>query len=66
MSENSEKITAKVILEYQKAALKLKTIGDWKALGNELVNRYNITVKEALDILQRRSDKIIKILAKYE
>ncbi|MNY81130.1 hypothetical protein D3C86_2225330 [compost metagenome] len=30
---------------------KLKTIGDFKALGRELVEKHNLTVLEASDIL---------------
>ncbi len=59
------KLNAKVILEYQE---KIKnpalTIGDFKAIGRELRDKYNLTDREAIDILNDRN--VLEILAKRE
>lgn len=58
-----EKLTAKVIKEYSVDRNKI-TIGEFKAKGRELVERFGVTVPEALDILNNRN--ILEILCKYE
>ena len=58
-----EKVTAKVIKEYSVDRNKI-TIGEFKAKGRELVERFGVTVPEALDILNNRN--ILEILCKYE
>ena len=51
-----EKLTAKDILDYQrrKENLNPSTIGNFKALGTELRDRFRLTDREALDILNDR------------
>ena len=58
-----EKLTAKVIKEYSVDRNKI-TIGEFKANGRELVERFGVAVPEALDILNNRN--ILEILCKYE
>jgi len=57
-------MTASVIREYQRRKAECKTIGEYKALGRELRDRYNLTDKEALDIL--RNEKVLEHMANHE
>lgn len=59
------KLNAKVILEYQEKVKNITlTISDFKALGRELRDKYNLTDREAIDILNNRN--VLEILAKKE
>lgn len=60
------KITIQDIEEYHKKIDNAKTIGEFKTIGRELRNKFNLTDLEAIDILNKRYDKIFKILSKYE
>ena len=57
-------MTASVILEYQRRKAECKTIDEYKALGRELRDRYNLTDKEALDIL--RNERVLEHMANHE
>lgn len=60
-----KKITASVVLKYQKEAKKVTmTIGEFKRLGRELRDIYGLTDKEAIDILN--NNNVLEILRKYE
>lgn len=59
------KLNAKVILEYQEKVKNITlTISDFKAIGRELRDKYNLTDREAIDILNNRN--VLEILAKKE
>lgn len=59
------KLNAKVILEYQEKVKKpTLTISDFKAIGRELRDKYNLTDREAIDILNDRN--VLEILVKKE
>jgi hypothetical protein len=58
------KITIKDVREYQAKKDELKTIGEFKALGRELRDKFGLTDREAIDILQRNHESIYKILEK--
>ena len=63
--EACKKITASIILKYQKEAKKVTmTIGEFKRLGKELCDIYGLTDKEAIDILN--NNNVLEILKKYE
>ncbi len=57
-------ISAQQVLDYQSKKKLLKTIGEFKSLGRELVTNFGLTDKEAIDILNNRN--VVEILAKYE
>lgn len=59
-----EKLTAKVIKEYIVDKNQPVFADDFKAKGRELVERFGVTVTEALDILNNRN--ILEIVCKYE
>jgi hypothetical protein len=60
-----KKITASVVLKYQKEAKKVTmTIGEFKRLGRELCDIYGLTDREAIDILN--NNNVLEILRKYE
>jgi hypothetical protein len=60
-----KKITASVVLKYQKEAKKVTmTAGEFKRLGRELRDIYGLTDKEAIDILN--NNNVLEILRKYE
>ena len=59
-----EKLTAKVIKEYIVDKNQPVFADDFKAKGRELVERFGVTVPEALDILNNRN--ILEIVCKYE
>ncbi len=44
-----EQMTLKIALEYQR---KPKTIGEFKANGRELCEKYGLTVQEALSVMR--------------
>ncbi len=63
--EACKKITASIVLKYQKEAKKVTmTIGEFKRLGKELCDIYGLTDKEAIDILN--NNNVLEILRKYE
>ncbi len=63
--EACKKITASVILKYQKEAKKVTmTTEEFKRLGRELRDIYGLTDKEAIDILN--NNNVLEILRKYE
>lgn len=48
---NVNKLTVGEIKEWQERRTKIKTIGDFKVLGRELADKYELTDREAIDIL---------------
>lgn len=59
------KLTAEIVLEYQEKVNRPSlTIGVFKAIGRELRDKYSLTDKEAIDILNGRN--VLEILAKKE
>ena len=65
--EACKKITASVVLKYQKEAKKVTmTTGEFKRLGKELCDIYGLTDKEAIDILNNNNNNVLEILRKYE
>ena len=61
-----KKITASVVLKYQKEAKKVTmTTGEFKSLGRELRDIYGLTDREAIDILNNNNN-VLEILRKYE
>lgn len=60
------KLTAKTVKEYQAKKEQIETIGEFKALGRELKDKYNLTDREAIDILNSKNDEVIKMLASTE
>ena len=55
---------ASELLEFRDRKDKLKTIGEWKALGRELRDKYGISDRDAIDIMNGRN--ILEILARIE
>jgi len=60
----SKRITVNDVLEFQNKKDSLKTIGEFKELGREMRDTFNLTDKEAIDLLNRRN--VIEILTKYQ
>lgn len=64
------KITIKDIKDYQNRMKTVKANGfkacDFKALGRELQEKFNLTVPQITAILNNRSDIILDILKKQE
>jgi len=60
------KITVKDVKEYQSKRDSIKTIGEFKQLGRDLRDKFSLTDKEAIDILNNKGDAILDILAKSE
>jgi hypothetical protein len=52
------------IREYQERRKALKTIGEFKALGRELRDKFGLTDREAIDIMNGDNEAILKILEK--
>ena len=59
-------ITIKDIREFQGKREAIKTIGEFKALGRELRDKFNLTDREAIDILNNDYEAILKILERKE
>ena len=57
-------MTAKDVLEFRDRKDKLKTIGEWKALGRELRDKYGISDSDAIDIMNGKN--ILEIMARIE
>ena len=55
---------ASELLEFRDRKDKLKTIGEWKALGRELRDKYGISDRDAIDIMNGRN--ILEIMARIE
>lgn len=62
----SEKLTAGAVAEYQKRRQDMKPLlaGPYKALGRELRDRFGLTDREAIDLMNGHNE--LEILAKYE
>lgn len=64
------KLTIKDVKEYQGKMEVVKSNGfkasDFKALGRELRDKFNLTDRQAIDILNDKSDEILKILEEQE
>jgi hypothetical protein len=60
------KIKMSDIRGYQAKRQELKTIGEFKTLGRELRDKFNLTDMEAIDILNNRSEGILKLLERQE
>ena len=58
------KMTAKDILEFQKRKDAIKTIGEFKTLGIELRDKYQLTDREAIDLLNNKN--VLEIMARME
>jgi predicted phosphoribosyltransferase len=59
------KLNAKVILEYQEKVKRITlTTSEFEAISRELRDKYNLTDREVIDILNDRN--VLKILAKKE
>ncbi len=59
-----EKLTAKIAIEYQHRRCQAKTIGEFKTLGRELVDRFGLSDRDAIDLLNGHD--ALEILYKYE
>ena len=63
-------ITIKDIIEYQEKMKKVKSNGfkanEYKALGRELQEKFNLSVPEVTAILNNRAEDILEILKKQE
>ena len=58
----SNELTYEDVKEYQDKAEQLDTIGEFKDLGRELRDEFGLTDKQAIDILNGKSDEILEIL----
>lgn len=56
------KITIQDIRKYQNKREEIETIGEYKKLGRELKEEFNLTDRQAIAILQNYSDEILNIL----
>lgn len=59
-------ITLSDIRDYQNKRNGLKTIGEFKALGRELRDKFGLTDMEAINILNGENNKILEILERQE
>jgi len=59
----SRELTASAINDYHARLSTIKTIGEFKALGREMVEEFGISDREAIDLLNGRNE--IAILTKY-
>jgi len=64
------KLTIKDIREYQGKMETVKANGftakEFKTLGRELRDKFNLTDREAIDILNNKQDEILEILERME
>ncbi|UYZ36768.1 hypothetical protein OD350_03600 [Clostridium beijerinckii] len=64
------KLTINDVKEYQEKMEVVKSNGfkasDFKALGRELRDKFNLTDRQAIDILNKNSDEILEILKEQE
>ena len=62
----AERMTATIIKEYQKKFNPKKmTIGEFKALGRDIRDRFGLTDKDALSLI-RGDSNVLEIMAKHE
>mgnify|MGYP000872861231 CR=1 FL=1 len=59
-------IKIKDIRNYQAKVAGAVTIREWKSIGRELRDRYNLTDRQALDILKGDNKAILEILEGLE
>lgn len=59
-------ITISDIRGYQSRRAELKTIGEFKELGRELRDKFGLTDRQAIDILNNDSAAILEILEREE
>lgn len=57
-------ITASDVHEYQLKKENVKTIGDFKELGREFRDKFNLTDREAIDLLNNKN--VVEILSRHE
>jgi hypothetical protein len=57
-------MTFEDVKEYQVKREGIKTIGEFKALGRELRDKFNLTDRQSLDILNCNWEAIAEILSK--
>ncbi|MFW2500444.1 hypothetical protein [Clostridium diolis] len=64
------KLTINDVKEYQEKMEVVKSNGfkasDFKALGRELRDKFNLTDRQSIDILNKNSDEILEILKEQE
>ena len=60
------KITIQDIRKYQDKREEIETIGEFKKLGMELKEEFNLTDRQAIFILNNDSDEILNILTEQE
>jgi len=60
------KITIAEIKSFQERKKKITTMGEFKALGRELRDKFLLTDMQAIDILNGTSEKILVILEEQE
>ncbi|KEH91643.1 hypothetical protein Z962_p0017 (plasmid) [Clostridium botulinum C/D str. BKT12695] len=56
------KITMKDIREYQNRLEFIEDVREFKELGRKLRDKFNLTDKQAINILNNKSEEILKIL----
>jgi len=56
-----EKLTPSVVIEYQEKSNLLQTFGEYKALGCEFRDKYGLTDREAIDLMNNRD--VLRILS---
>ncbi len=59
-----ETLTARIVTEYQNRKSKIKTISEFKIIGRELRDRFDLTDREAIDLLNEKHE--LEILSKHE
>jgi len=59
-------ITIADIREYQKRRKTITTIGPYKRLGRELADKFGLTDREAIAIMNDDNEAILKILENQE
>lgn len=59
-------ITIHDIEKYQDKKKEIKTIGEFKSLGRELRNKFSLTDRQSIDILNGNDQAILDILAIQE
>jgi len=57
---------AKDVQEYREKLKTVKTIGEFKELGRELRDKFNLTDRQAIDILNGGTDEVLEVLASHK
>ena len=57
---------AKDVQEYREKLKTVKTIGEFKELGRELRDKFSLTDRQALDILNGGTDEVLEVLASHK